>query len=252
MRKKVLLVWFCLFFTVGIINSAAATMIVVEGYGDEYPHYLNTLIDPESRDEVIMAPLQDLAREMGWTTAWDVNTSIISIQGNGNMIKLQIENRLALVNQVTVDMPAAPYAVGENIMIPVKFISESLGYHVMASSQWDNLDQIYVTPYNLISDSELAQVNGVNFIKIIDHNGFIYFKLQSGGKTPGGIGLDSSVWDVLQVYGVPRSPEPTLNYPGDWSGTLEYWGSFIPNSGMGTFYEFTFDHGRLVDLTICC
>jgi Copper amine oxidase N-terminal domain. len=233
-------------------SVAAAVMVVVEGCGDEYPHYLSMQTAPEVKNDTIMVSLQDLAGEMGWQTAVDAAASLVSVQGNGNMVWLQIGTQKAFVNETAVDMSAAPYSSGGIIMIPLKFMAESMGCHFESSKAWNNLDQVYVTPYNLMSDKELAQINEINFTKSIDSDGFLYYKLKNGGKTPGGISLNDSIWDVLQIYGVPRNPEPTLNYPGDWSGTLEYWGTFVPNSGMGTFYEFTFNRGLLVDLTVCC
>lgn len=251
MRKRVLMILFCLLFIVGLTKTtAAAVMIVVEGFGDEYPHYMKMRVAPETKDEIIMAALQDLADEFAWSVNWDESTSDISVKGNGKLIEMRIDSHKALIDSVPVDMPVSPYWAEGNIMIPINFISELLGYHIGSSKFWNNQDQIFITPYSLVSDMEIAQINDENFSQSTDAGGFIILKLKNGGKTPGGIGLNSSIWDVLQVYGVPREPERTLNYPGDWSGTLVYWGTFVPNSGMGTFYEFTFEQGLLVDLTI--
>lgn len=254
MRKRLLILLFCLLFMTGMTNTAAAAvMVIVQGCGDDYPHYLDMRTSPEMQGDIVMVSLQDLADEMGWQTAVDAAGSAASVNGNSNVVELEVGSERALVNQVVVKMPTAPYLLSEGtIMIPLKFLAESMGYHFESSKLWNNLDQVYVTPYNLISDTELAQINEADFTKSTDSDGFIYYRLKNGGEAPGGIGLNSSIWDVLQVYGVPRSPERTLNYPGDWSGILEYWGTFVPNSGMGTFFEFTFNHGLLVDLTVCC
>lgn len=251
MRKIILITLFCLFIVGGATKTAeAAIKVVVEGGGDEYPHYLDMRVAPETQDDIVMVSLQDLADGLDWSVSWDPSTFDIYILGNGMLIQMKINNRQAVINSMPVDMPQFPTVIDGNIMIPLAFVSRSLGYYVESSKVWNNMEHIYITPYSLIRDIELAQSNEVNFYQSVDSDGFTTWKLKKDGKTPGGIGLKSSIWDVLQVYGVPRSPQRTLNYPGDWTGTLTYWGTFVPNSGMGTFCEFTFDQGCLVDLTI--
>ncbi len=251
MKKIILTALFCLLMLGGLVNVALAEVkVVIEGGGDEYPHYLHMSTAPEIRDEIVMVPLQELADAMAWSFTWDASTSIICVQGHGRIMQMTIGSRQALIDLLSVDMPVPPCIKDGSIMIPLSFISKSLGYYVESSQVWNNLDQIYITPYSLISDTELARSNMINFSQSVDSDGFITTQLKEGGKTPGGIRLNSSIWDVLQVYGVPRSPQRTLNYSGDWTGKLIYWGTFIPNSCMGTFYEFTFDQGLLVDLTI--
>jgi len=250
MRKIILTALFCLLLLGGLVNVASAEIkVVVEGGGDEYPHYLNMSTAPEIRDEIVLVPLQDLADEMAWSVTWDASTSNVCVQGNGRIIQMTLGSRQALINSLPVDMPLAICIKDGSIMIPLSFVSKSLGYYVESSKVWNNLDQIYITPYSLISDAELARSN-INFSQSVDNDGFITMQLKKDGKTGGGVRLNSSIWDVLQVYGVPRSPQRTLNYSGDWTGKLIYWGTFIPNSCRGTFYEFTFDQGLLVDLTI--
>jgi hypothetical protein len=165
---------------------------------------------------------------------------------------MKIGSQQALINTLPIDMPAPPHITDGNIMIPLSFVSRSLGYYVESSKFWSNFDQIYITPYKLISDEEVARNDQMNFTKLVDSYGFVTLQLKEHGATPGGIRVNSSIWDVLQVYGVPRGPYRNLNYSGDWTGKLIYWGTFIPQSGAGTFYEFTFDRGILVNLTISC
>jgi hypothetical protein len=235
----------------GLTNPASAEVkVIIEGAGDEYPHYLDMRVAPEIKDEIIMVPLQDIADGMSWTVTGGASTCDIGVQGNGRLLQMTLGKQQAVINSLPVNMPVPPCINDASIMIPLSFVSQSLGYHVESSKIWNNLDQIYVTPYSLISDAEIAHLSEVNFSRAVDSDGFITFQLKKDGKTAGGIRLNSSIWDVLQVYGVPRSPVRNLNYAGDWTGKLIYWGTFVPSSGMGTFYEFTFEQGSLVDMTI--
>lgn len=253
MRKIIMTTLLCLLLLGGLTSAAAAAVkVVVEGRGDEYPHYLDMRAAPVIEETIVMVPLQDLANEFSWLVSWDTATSIIYVERNGKHLQMNIGSRQAQINTVPIEMPISPSITAGNIMIPLQFVAQSLGYYVESSHIWNNLQQIYITPYKLISDDELARTNLMNFTTFVDSDGFLTFELKTDGATPGGIRLNNSIWDVLQVYGVPKGPERNLNYSGDWTGKLIYWGTFVPNSGMGTFYEFTFDQGMLINLTIAC
>lgn len=251
--KKIILTLFCLLVLGGPVNGAsAAVKVVVEGNGDEYPHYLNMRTGPVIEEGIIIVPLQDLADAMSWEVFRVENTPDFHIEGNGRILQMAVGSPRAAINSSPADSPISPYIDTGSIMIPLAFTAESMGYYVEYSQAWDNTDKVYITPYKLIGDNELYQINTNNFSEANNGDGFITFRLKEGRTTPQGIGLRSSIGDVLKVYGVPRSPYRTRDYPGDWTGKLTYWGTFVPNSGMGAFFEFTFDRGTLVELNISC
>jgi len=233
----------------GLVNAAvAAVSVVIEGSNDEYPHYLNLGVEPVIETAAALVPLRAVAEDLGYQVTWEPSTSGINIAGDGKIIKMHIGSREAFINSIPYNMPVEPRLLSGTTLCPVRFMSEALGYHVEYSTAW-NTPQIFITPYNLISDSELAGMDNVNFSKSAD-GGFINMQLRKEGATPGGVELSSSIMDVLQVYGIPRSPNRNLNYSADWSGKLIYWGTFIPQSDIGTFLEFVFEKGVLTDLTI--
>ncbi|MFA7078311.1 MAG: copper amine oxidase N-terminal domain-containing protein [Syntrophomonas sp.] len=251
MRMLVRISLVCLFMLAGVVNAAmAAGSVVIEGPEDKYPHYLDISVAPFIEDGTILVPLRDIAEELGFQIAWDPKSYGISLQGNGKLVDMEIGSRIALINSASFEIDAAPRIKEERTMIPLQFISGGLGYHVEYSDLWNNSECIFITPYSLISDAELLGIKIRNFDKISDPGGPAVLKLKPDGVTPSGMQVGSSIRDVLQVYGVPQSPERSLNYSAEWSGKLIYWGTFIPQSDGGTFWEFTFDHGALIDLTI--
>ncbi len=254
MRKITVITLLGLFILGGFANVAsAAVRIIVEGSGDEYPHYLNLMMEPFIEDGKSLGPLRAVAEELGFQVSWDLATSGISIQGNNRRIDMNIGSQVAMINSVPHSMNIAPRLVANTAFVSLRFLAEFLGYNVEYSSlRYDQ--QIFITPYTLISDSVLSKINGTNFIDLPNDSmmqGFMKIKLKKDGITSEGIQISSSIRDVLQVYGVPRGPNRTLNYPADWSGKLSYWGTFIPQSDIGSFLEFTFEQGALTDLTIC-
>jgi hypothetical protein len=255
MKKIIMVLFLSLIMLVGFTSVVTAEIrVVIEGKGDEYPHYLELKVAPIIEDGSALVPLRAIAEEIGFQVNWDSATAGVTINGNEKLIHINIGSQKALVNSLPINLSFAPRIIEGTTMVPLGFVSEYLGYFIEYSTAWNNLQQIFITPYSLIADSELAGVNDTNFIQISDEsscmNGFVKLQLKKDGMMSGSIQLSSSIKDVLQVYGVPRSPYRNLNYPGDWSGKLTYWGTFIPQSGMGTFLEFNFERGALRDLTI--
>ena len=251
MRMLVRIILVCLFMLAGMVNAAmAAGSVVIEGPGDKFPHYLDMSVAPFIEDGTTLVPLRDIAEELGFQIAWDPNSSCISLQGNGKLVQMEIGSRIVLINSKALEIDMAPRIKSERTMIPLQFVSGVLGYHVEYSDLWNNSENIFITPYSLISDAELLGINVLNFDEISDPGGSTVLKLRQDGITPGGIQLGSSIRDALHVYGVPRSPERSLNYSADWSGKLIYWGTFIPQSDGGIFWELTFDRGALIDLIV--
>jgi hypothetical protein len=256
LRKMIIIVFIGLFMIGGLASSAsAAVKVIVEGSYDEYPRYLSLKMEPITENGKILVPLRQIAETLGFEVGWNQADLGITIRGNYKDINMNIANHVVLVNEVPYTIDIAPRLVSNTTFVLLEFLCESLGYFVEYSSMYSaDMQHIFITPYQLISDSELAKFDRNNFNLIPDDGiveGFTKMKLKKGGMTPGGIQISSSIKDVLQVYGVPRSPERSLNYPADWSGKLEYWGTFVPQSDIGTFLEFTFDQGALTDLTVC-
>jgi N-acetylmuramoyl-L-alanine amidase len=254
--KKITMVFILSFIMLAGFSSVAAAevRVIIEGKNDEYPHYLDLNVAPIIENEIYLVPLRAIAEDLGFQVDWDSATAGIIVRGNGKVIQMKIGCQQVLVDSLPINISPAPRITASSTMVPLRFISEVLGYFVEYSTVWNNLPQIFITPYTLISDSELAGMKDTNFMQKPENpaniNGFVNLQLKKDGMTSGGIQLSSSIKDVLQVYGVPRSPYRNLNYPGDWTGKLIYWGTFIPQSGMGTFLEFNFDRGALSDLTI--
>ncbi len=64
---------------------------------------------------------------------WNSQSKSIEVNSGGNYIFLVIGNSGALVNDKLITLNAAPYIESGKTMVPVRFISESLG----AGVQWD-------------------------------------------------------------------------------------------------------------------
>ncbi len=253
MKKVTLIFMLGFMILMGFSSIALAEVkVVIEGVDDEYPHYLELQAAPIIENGTTLVPVRPLTEELGVQLEWDPSAAGITIKSRDKVIHMNLGSHQALINSLPVNMRLAPRIIEESAFVPLRFVSEQLGYFVEYSTAWNNIQQVFVTPYSLISDSQLAGVDDKNFH--IPGNdlcpGNVSLQLKKNGTTAEGIQLGSSIKDVLQVYGVPRGPYRNRNYSGDWSGKLVYWGTFIPQSGMGTFLEFSFNEGALSALTI--
>lgn len=241
---------------VGASNvMAGAVGVIIEGPRDEYPRYLDLKVSPIIENGRTLIPLRVVAEALGFQVEWQASNQKIIMHRDQQQIEMRIGLDTALVNGVSVKLDSVPRLMMNTTMVPLRFIDQSMGYSVAYSSCWhDQQADVYITPYTLISDEELAQINKDNFDEIPcpepGPGSSTYFQLKKGGITPGGIRLGASIQDILKVYGVPHDPQRILEYPGNWSGILSYWGTFIPQSDCGTWVDFEFQNGSLINMTI--
>lgn len=75
-----------------------------------------------------MVPLDDILAWYGISSQW--NEQKIIIRHNDTTLRLSLDNTAAQVNDTEVRMPAAPTVRGGQILVPLRFVCESLGSKV--------------------------------------------------------------------------------------------------------------------------
>lgn len=137
-------------------------------------------------------------------------------------------------------MDASPKIINGHTMIPLRFISEAMGYFVKYKGNPPYGVSIYITDYALLDDSEIENPRNddINYYKekYCPH-------LRYNGQTERGIRLGDSIEKVLQAY--PRG----LSYPSKFTGILVYdtWISWQAGSCPLLFY---FQNGTLTDVCL--
>ncbi len=86
---------------------------------------------PIERGGRVFVPLRGVFERLGATVVYDNGT--INATGNGRNIQLHIGSTSAIVNGQTTYLDVAPFLVGARTLVPLRFISESLGANV----NWD-------------------------------------------------------------------------------------------------------------------
>jgi len=87
---------------------------------------------PIERSGRVFVPLRGVFEHLGASVVYD--NGLINATGNGRSIQLHIGSTQATVNGQTHTLDVAPFIVGSRTLVPIRFISESLG----ASVDWND------------------------------------------------------------------------------------------------------------------
>ena len=97
---------------------------------------------PVIENDRTLVPMRFLFEQMGAEVSWDGATRTAVVEKASDEVSFSIDNTTARVNNVekTMDVPAR--LVNEKTMIPLRFLSEELGYHV----EWDEATKtVYIS-----------------------------------------------------------------------------------------------------------
>jgi hypothetical protein len=191
----------------------------------------------------VLVPLRQISEALGYSVQWQPNGGIIklygkNLHGEDVNVEMKVDQNAAIVNNKAIPLDVPPRIVNGNTMIPLRFISETLGCFVKYSSNTPFAD-IYITDYPLLESNEIPQPgqNDGNYYA----DGYGYPHLRPGGQTSRGIKLGDSIEKVLAVY--PRGK----SYPNNFSGNLCY-EDWIPYQCGSYALVFEFNNGILVDV----
>lgn len=209
---------------------------------DNIPHFTK---DPIIENDRMLVPLRQIAEALGYSVAWEPNTQEIelngkNINGEDTAIIMNIGVSQATVNSRVISLDVAPKIINDYTMIPLRFISESMGYYVKYISMPSWID-INITDYPLLENSEIDNIlnDKINYYE----NKNMLMCLKSSGQTERGIRLGDSIEKVLQSY--PRG----ISYPANFTGCLSYVDQIEFQRG-GTVLLFDFNNGILENVTL--
>lgn len=91
-------------------------------------------VAPKMVNDRILVPMRTIFEKLGANVDWDDQTGAITISKDETVIKLKPQSRDALITkngvQSKIQLDAAPTVVNGRTLVPVRFISESLGKQV--------------------------------------------------------------------------------------------------------------------------
>ena len=84
-------------------------------------------------NERTLVPIRAIIEAAGGTVGWDGATRTVTLSYAGSDIELKIDSNAAQLNGMTDELDVAPEIINERTMLPIRYISESFGFHV----DWD-------------------------------------------------------------------------------------------------------------------
>ena len=82
----------------------------------------------------VMIPMRAVFEKLGATVSWVPSKAMVLIEKGTQVTRLWVGEQKAQINQETATMDVAPTNVNGVVRVPLRFISEALGSHVM----WDS------------------------------------------------------------------------------------------------------------------
>ncbi len=95
---------------------------------------MNLPMPPIVFNNYTLVPLREVFEPLGAVVAWQAETKEIFIGYENDLVLLQIDSTTANINGRLVKMEIPPKIINNKTMIPLRFVSESLGLHV----GWDS------------------------------------------------------------------------------------------------------------------
>lgn len=152
-------------FTAGEAIAKSQVQLMVNG----------VVIEPDTPAQIVndrtFVPVRFVAENLGAAVTWDEKSRTVTIVKDNQTIRLTIGQRQITVNGKAEQMDVAPYIDGIRTMVPIRFISDSLGSRIGWQPQLRTA---------IISDPIEVVVNGTALSKQqspINFNGEYYYPL---------------------------------------------------------------------------
>lgn len=122
-------------------GHAAAAKSKVFLDGKELTSVQSALV--ENVNGTVMVPLRLISESLGYNVGWNQKRKTVTIEQQGKIIKLVVNQKAGSVDDKTVMLTTAPILRSDTTLVPIRFVSEQFGLTV----SWDNTKKIV----NLIS-----------------------------------------------------------------------------------------------------
>ncbi|MGE7946460.1 copper amine oxidase N-terminal domain-containing protein [Lysinibacillus sp. NPDC093688] len=138
-----------------------------------------------------LLPLRSIFESLGATVNWDTKTKTVIVKKGTTKIELPLNSKKVKVNGVTKTLDVPAKLIDSKTMVPVRFVSESLGAEV----SWNKENQYALIKYQGQQIKVLAQNNNTSYL--MDTNKMYTYKTVE--SDPSGNIIDTSYLTVKFV-----------------------------------------------------
>lgn len=126
-----------------VLSGSLSTLYVKVG-----DTFLGFDTEPVLEDDRTLIPLRYMFEFMGAQVSWNQESKTATVAKEGISIDVTIDNTIAYVNGEAFELDVPPRLIHDRTMIPLRFLTEKLGYHV----EWEEeTDVITVTERSVTS-----------------------------------------------------------------------------------------------------
>lgn len=205
---------------------------------------ISEVMPPVQIEGYVLVPIREVFQALGATVQWKSSERKVCIEKDNSLIVLELNNKDAWVNGEIKEMEIAPKEINEKVMVPIRFISEALGYkvawlnnersvHINEQTSIiqsnSNINQDFSN--NQIISDEISQNNNMSYMNEINSI-FPFLNYDSIAQkmtiSDGGAGISVSDITVNDNY-TKRKMTFTINNsaledvkPGSWKGKIGY------------------------------
>ena len=123
------------------INEDEDTEVDVEGIRVTIDgKYVDFDVLPILEDGRVLVPMRKIFEKLGAVIEWADETATVTATKGETVITLKIGDKVAHVNGEALKLDVPAKVVDGRTLVPIRFISESLGYDV----SWDGLNQLVI------------------------------------------------------------------------------------------------------------
>lgn len=106
------------------VNNSEVIQVVLDGETLEFA------VDPAIVNQRVMVPMRVIFEALGADVVWDSLTGSAVATRDETLIMLPLGSLMAMVNDLSVPIDAAPLVVDNTMLVPLRFVSESLDARV--------------------------------------------------------------------------------------------------------------------------
>ena len=85
-----------------------------------------------------LIPVRSVFEAMGGTVTWDQTTRGVTVNIKEHTIRLKVDSKTAYIDDVEKEIDVPAMIINNRTMIPVRFVSEAVGYKV----SWDSVSRV--------------------------------------------------------------------------------------------------------------
>lgn len=114
-----------LLFAAAAMGTAQQIQTTVNGQPVHFPD-----MKPMMMNNRVMVPLRGVFEQMGANVQWNAYTNTVSAMKGDKSVSMRVGDRYATVNGQTMQLDSPAVMMGNRVMVPLRFLSESFGAQV--------------------------------------------------------------------------------------------------------------------------